>query len=145
MKRSLMLPLLLLLLVLCAAPVQSEDWRFFIRYEDYFYYDRESVTYPAAPYKGIISLWQKIIYDKDSSFRMAEKLGGKYADVHESIHLVELNCAGAQVRIKAVAYYDSKGGIIDYSVKEITHWKKVPPDTPDEELFQRICPLKDPE
>ena len=144
MKKSLFF-LPLLLIALCADSVLGEDWRYCAKYTDYFYYDRDSITYPFAPYKGIISLWQKIVYDKDSTFSMAEKLGGKYSDVHESLHLIELNCKRREIKVKIISYYDSKGTLIDYSHKENVHWKPVPPDTPYEDLYWRVCPQEEPE
>lgn len=143
MKHFLFFSLFFFLLSFCADTVQGEDWSYFTRYKDNFYYDRESITYPLAPYKGTISLWQKIVYDKDSSFSMAERLGGKYSDVYESLHLIELNCKNKQFQTKSVSYYDSKGMIIDYSYKESTQWKPIPPGTPYEDLYWRVCPPGD--
>ena len=143
LKNSIFVPLILFLLFACADTAQGEDWRFFTRYKDNFYYDTESITYPLAPYKGTISLWQKIVYDKDSTFSMAERLGGKYSDVYESLHLIELNCKSRQFHVKSISFYDSKGVIIDYSYKESAQWKPIPRDTPCEELYQRVCPRED--
>ena len=95
------------------------------------------------PIKGPVSLWQKIVYDKDSSFSMAETLGGKYSDVYESLHLIELNCKSRQFQVKSVSYYDSKGRIIDYSYKESPQWKQITPDTPCEDLYWCVCPPGD--
>ena len=142
-KEYLLFPLLFFFLSFCADTAQGEDWRYFANYKDNFYYDRESITYPLAPYKGTISLWQKIVYDKDSSFSMAERLGGKYSDVCESLHLIELNCKSRQFYVKSISYYDSKGVIIDYSHKESAQWKPIPPDTPCENLYWRVCPPED--
>lgn len=143
LRHSLLFPLFFFLISFCADTAQGEDWRYFTRYKDNFYYDRESITYPLAPYKGTISLWQKIVYDKDSSFSMAERLGGKYSDVYESLHLIELNCRSKQVQVKSISFYDSKGTTIDYSYKERADWKPIPPDTPHEELYRRVCPQGD--
>jgi len=145
MRYSLLFALCFFLFSFCADTVQGGDWRYFTSFKDNFYYDRESITYPLAPYKGTISLWQKIVYDKDSSFSMAEKLGGKYSDVYESLHLTELNCKTRQVKVKSISYYDSKGIIIDYSYTENAHWKPIPPDTPCEDLYWRVCPPGDQE
>jgi hypothetical protein len=143
-RHSLLFPLFFFLLsFFCAGTVQGEEWRYFTRYKDNFYYDRESITHPLAPYKGTISLWQKIVYDKDSSFSMAETLGGKYSDVYESLHLIELNCKNRQFQVKSVSYYDSKGRTIDYSYKENPQWKQIAPDTPCEDLYWRVCPPGD--
>ena len=92
-----------------ADTAQGGDWRYFTTYKDNFYYDSESIAYPLAPYKGTISLWQKIVFDKDTSFSMAERLGGKYSDVYESLHLIELNCRSRQVQVKSISFYDSRG------------------------------------
>jgi len=143
MRHSLLFSLFFFLLSFCADTVQGADWRYFTTFKDNFFYDRESITYPLAPYKGTISLWQKIVYDKDSSFSMAEKLGGKYSDVYESLHLIELNCKRRQFHVKSVSYYDSKGAIIDYSHTESAQWKPIPPDTPCEDLYLRVCPPED--
>jgi hypothetical protein len=142
-RHSLLFALFFLLLSLYADTAQGEDWTYFTRYKDNFYYDRESITYPLAPYKGIISLWQKIVYDQESSFSMSEKLGGKYSDVYESLHLIVLNCKKKQVQVKSISYYDSKGRIIDYSYKERTQWQQITPDTPCENLYWRVCPQED--
>jgi hypothetical protein len=84
-----------------------------------------------------------IVYDKDSSFSMAERLGGKYSDLFESLHLVELNCRNKQVQVKSISFYDSKGTIIEYSYKESAQWKPIAPNTPFEDLYWRVCPQGD--
>jgi hypothetical protein len=143
LRQSVLFLLFFFLLTLCSDTAQGEDWSYFAKYKDNFYYDRESITYPLAPYKGTISLWQKIVYDKDSSFSMAERLGGKYSDVFESLHLIELNCRSKQVQVKSISFYDSKGTIIEYSYKEREQWKPIAPDTPFEDLYWRVCPKSD--
>ena len=143
MKHAIFVPLFFFVLFLSADTAQGGDWRYFTTYKDNYYYDSESIAYPLAPYKGTISLWQKIVFDKDTSFSMAERLGGKYSDVYESLHLIELNCRSRQVQVKSISFYDSRGALIDYSYKESAQWKPIPPDTPHEDLYRRVCPQGD--
>ena len=142
-KRSGCFLLLIFSLFLFAGASAGHDWQFISSYKDNFYYDKASITYPVKNYPAILIVWQKIVYDKDSSFTMAETLGDKYADVHESLHLIELHCKRKELQVKSISYYDSKGTILDYSYKENTQWKPIPPDTPYEDLYWRVCPPED--
>jgi hypothetical protein len=141
-KQRICFLLLICSLFLFVGTSTGEDWQFISRYKDNFYYDKASITYPVKDYTQILSLWQKIVYEKESAFRIAEELGDKYSDVHESLHLIELHCKRKEIQVRSISYYDSGGRIIDYSHMERSDWKPIPADTPYEELFWMVCPQK---
>lgn len=136
-----------LLCILCVfayiiPEANAEDWRLFIRYGDFFYYDKENINYPYEGNKNIIGIWQKQVYDKESSLRIAAHLGKKYADLKESISMVEINCFTKKIQTKAITHYTYKGLVIETQNRTRPDWKAIVPDSPTEALYQRVCPFK---
>jgi Surface-adhesin protein E len=142
MKRFLQLAIVFLVCLLSFATVWGEEWIYYGRYTDSYYFDREDINNPDENSHNIVGVWQKIVYTEKSVSRIADLLGEQYADLAESVSLVELNCASAEAQIKAITYYDSKGRIIHTSHKTKDDWKEVIPSFPLHKLYKAVCSSK---
>ena len=118
----------------------GEEWIFYARYTDSYYFDRENINNPDENSHDIVGVWQKIVYADTSISRISDHLGEQYSDLAESVSLVEMNCLSAEAQIKAITYYDSKGGIIHTSHKTKDDWKEVIPFFPLHKLYKAVCP-----
>lgn len=145
MKRTLYLLTGIIIIALSFTHANGEDWRFYAQYNDFFYYDKESIKHPYEDSQHILGVWQKVIYDKESLMRIAEHLGDKYNDLSESISLIEINCYTKQAQTKSTTRYDSKGKIIETSNVIRPDWKKIPDLSPFEKLYQHICLTRKPQ
>jgi hypothetical protein len=128
------------LCVLSVPKARGEDWVFYARYGDSFFYDRKSINTPYEEFKHVIGVWQKIVYDNESVDRITAHLGLKYADLTESISMVEIDCSIKYAQTKAITYYDTNGKIIE--AKSITKddWKKIIPESPPlDKLYKAVC------
>jgi hypothetical protein len=126
--------------VLYISEVKGEDWVFYARYGDSFFYDRKSINNPYENVEEVIGTWQKIVYDNESIDRIVAHLGPKYADLKESISLIEIDCSKKYAQTKAITYYDVSGKIIE--TKNITKedWKKITPESPSvDKLYKAVC------
>jgi len=125
---------------------EAEDWTFYCRYQDNFFYDRDNVICPYENFKNIISVSQKTVYDNESVLRIADHLGEKYAYLKESISLIEVDCLTSNVRIKTVTYYDKKNQVIDRDLNDYRGtdegWKKITSKSPHRKLYKALCPAK---
>ncbi len=141
-KKLLQVTVVLSLYVFCFSTVRGEDWRFFCKNIDFYYYDNGNINRPYDKFKNIVSVWQKIIYQESSVNRIADHLGPKYADLAESISLVEIDCSTKNVQTKSIVFYDSKDRVIDTTCKTKENWKLITPETPLDKLYKAVCPQK---
>jgi hypothetical protein len=140
MRNLLHLTIVLSLCILCVSQVKGEDWVFYTRYGDSFFYDRKNINNPYEDFKNIIGVWQKIIYDNESVDRITAHLGVKYADLTESISMIEIDCSKKYAQTKAITYYDAKGKIIDTKCKTKDDWKEITPESsPLDKLYKAVC------
>jgi hypothetical protein len=142
MKKLLQLMIVLSLCVLWISIVLGEDWRLFCRNIDFYYYDNGNINRPYDKFKNIVSVWQKIAYMESSVNRIADHLGPKYADLAESISLIEIDCHTKKTQTKSVVFYDSKDRVIDTTCKTKDNWKLIAPETPLDKLYNAVCPQK---
>jgi hypothetical protein len=121
---------------------EGEDWRLFCKYTDFYSYDNANINRPYEKFKNIVSVWQKITYEESSVTRISDHLGPKYADLAESISLIEIDCSTKNAQTKSVTLYDSKDKIIDMTCKTKDNWKLITPDSPMDKLYKAVCPPK---
>jgi hypothetical protein len=143
MRKLIFLAAVLSSFLFCFSDARGEDWRYYHSYNDLFYYDKENINAPYDDFKSIISIWQRIIYDQESIDRIAEHLGNKYADLMESVSLIEIDCFTRYIQIKAVTFYNSKGRVIDTSYRVKPDWKAIPSESPMNKLFKAVCSLQE--
>jgi hypothetical protein len=117
----------------------GEEWVFYARYGDSFFYDAKNINHPYENLKDIISVWQKTVYDEESVDRIAEYLGPKYANLKESISLIEIDCSKKYAQTKAITYYDSRGAVIETKNMTRNDWKKITPKSNLTELYFVAC------
>lgn len=124
----------------CAFPAGAAygvDWRHYA--EDiegnFLYYDSDSITES----KGIVSVWQKKVFNVGNLFRIRQVLGERYKKLIEKISLFEIHCPTRQVQERAYAYYDGGGELIDARHDERKYdWRKIVSGT-DMVLLYGIC------
>lgn len=139
-RSLLQLAIVFSLCILCVSNVMGEDWVFYTRYGDSFFYDRKNINNPYEDFKNIIGVWQKIVYDDESINRITAHLGVKYADLTESISMVEMDCSKKCAQTKAITYYDVKGKIIETKRTSKEDWKEITPKSPLHKLYKAVCP-----
>jgi hypothetical protein len=139
MRKLFQLTVVLSLCVLWFSTSEGEDWRFFARNIDYYYYDNGNINQPYDKFENIVSVWQKIIYQESSVNRISDYLGPKYADLAESISLIEIDCSTKNAWTKSVVFYDSKDRVIDTTCKTKENWKLITPETPLDKLYKSVC------
>jgi hypothetical protein len=144
MKKLSILSLLFILLslVYCFPEADGAEWEYCgaDMSHNFLYYDKASICYPDEKAKYVVSVWQKIIYDMGIINRVIETLGDKYADLKESLHLIEVNCDSKQALTRAIVYYDLKGNVIDSTFyKENRAWRLVSRGSQFEPLFRELC------
>ena len=140
MKNLLHLAIVFSLCMLCISEAKGEDWVFYARYGDSFFYDRKNINNPYENIKNVIGVWQKIIYDDESINRIAAHLGVKYAYLKEAISLIEIDCYKKYSQTKAITYYSSNGSIIDTKCMTRDDWKEITPKSQLYKLYQAVCP-----
>jgi hypothetical protein len=140
-KNFLRLTILLSLCVLSVSKARGEEWVFYARHNDAFFYDRNSINNPHEGLKDVIGVWQKIIYDDESVDRISAHLGVKYADLAESISMIEIDCAKKMTQCKAVTFYDLNGKVLDTKNTTKDDWKEITIESPMHILYKVLCPL----
>ena len=133
----------LLFCVVCVSEVKAEDWVFYTRYGDSFFYDKSNINCPYEEFRNIVGVWQKVIYDDESIDRITAHLGVAYADLKESISLVEVDCSRQLSQTKAVTFYDVRGKIIDTRATPKDDWKEITPKSPLSALYKTVCPFEE--
>jgi hypothetical protein len=128
--------------VLCVTKVRAEDWVFYARYGDSFFYDRETINNPYEDCKHVIGVWQKIVYDNESVDRITAHLGVKYADLAESISMIEMDCLNKNSQTKAITFYDKDGRILDAKNSTKADWREIPVKSPLRNLYSVLCPTQ---
>ena len=126
--------------VLCAEGY-AEDWVFYDRCGDSFFYDRKGINNPYEDVNYVLGVWQKVVYNGESVDRIAAYLGTKYSDLAESISMIEIDCSRRCAQTKALTYYDSKGMIIESKPVTKDDWKKIPPKSHLSKLYRAVCPM----
>ena len=142
-RRLLQCTIVLLLCVLGASTAKGEDWVFYTRYGDSFFYDRQNINNPYENCRNVIGVWQKIVYDNESVDRITAHLGVKYADLTESISMIEIDCSRGHAQTKAVTFYDTKGHVIDTKYTTKDDWKEITLRSPLSKLFMAVCPAEE--
>ena len=105
----------------------------------YYDYDKEKTTNS----KGIIRIWQKIVYTPEIVRRTYEALGVKYGDLRECVNLLEIDCSNKKSQIKSTIYFNRNGTVIEsIDYKDWQDWRPIPPDTALEKLCKEVCPKK---
>ena len=145
MKIFLLLTIVFLVCCLSFSTVLGEEWIYYTRDTDTYYFDRENINSLHENSPGIVGVWQKVVYAGKSVSRIADHLGAEYGDLTESISLVEINCISGEAQTKAITYYDSEGRIIETNHKTKDDWQEVTPHTPLRKLFKAVCPPKKPD
>jgi hypothetical protein len=120
--------------------VRGEDWIYYSSYPDFLFYDRENINNPIENSQDILGVWKKIVYAESSVARISEHLGERYADLRESVSLVEINCLSKEVQTKAVTYYDSRGAVIYTSHRTKDSWEEIIPESPLNKIYKAVCP-----
>ncbi|MCG2721485.1 MAG: hypothetical protein L6290_05650 [Thermodesulfovibrionales bacterium] len=121
---------------------EGNEWKFFCRNTDYYFYDSENINYPYDNLKKIVSVWQKIIYEEESIERISAYLGSRYANLVESVSLVEIDCLNKKAQTKSKTFYDSADRVIETSLEIKQDWKKITPDSPFSKLYKSVCHSK---
>jgi hypothetical protein len=142
-RSLLQLAVVLSLCMLSVSNVWGEDWVFYTRYGDSFFYDRKNINNPYEDFKNIIGVWQKIVYDDETVNRITAHLGAKYGDLRESISMIEIDCSKKCAQTKAITYYDVNGKIIETKHTSKEDWKEIVPKSPLNELYYAVCPQEE--
>ena len=136
--------MLIMAFPLCMAwlsTAEAEEWVLYCRYQDIFYYDRDSVAQPYENFDTIKCVRQKTVYEGKSAARIAAHLGPKYAYLKESVSMIEIDCLRKKAQTKSTVFYDSGGSEIDSSSKTRPDWKLITIDSPPLDiLYKIICP-----
>ncbi|HMK49338.1 MAG TPA: surface-adhesin E family protein [Thermodesulfovibrionales bacterium] len=131
-----------LIAVIFFSVAYAEDWVPYARYPDLFFYDEENINTPDENNIDVIGIWQKIVYSDKSVARISEYLGNGYADLRESIALVEMNCFSKNTQTKAITYYNSKGEVIHTKHQVKDNWEEIQPSTHSQKLYKAVCPSR---
>ena len=142
MKIFLRLTIVFLSILLSAATVWGEEWIYYTRDTDTYYFDRENINRLHENSPAIVGVWQKVVYAGKSVYRISDHLGAQYGDLTESISLIEINCISGEAQTKAITYYDSEGRVIETNHKTKDDLQEVTPHTPLSKLFKAVCPPK---
>ena len=130
---------LLSLIFFFTSTVAAEDWVYYTRSVDSFFFDRSNINTPYEGFNNILGVWQKVVYEGESVNRIAAHLGVKYGNLKESVSMIEIDCSSKVAQIKAITFYDSGGGVIDTKSKTSTDWRKIPPDSSLNALYKTVC------
>jgi hypothetical protein len=130
-----------LLPLIIVAGAEAGDWVRYCRYQDVFYYDRESVAQPYDNFKTIKCVRQKTVYEAKSTARIAAHLGPKYAYLKESISMIEIDCLTRKAQTKSTTFYDSRGVEIESTSRARPDWKLITDKSPPLDILYKIlCP-----
>ena len=106
-----------------------------------FYYDAESITYPA---NNIVRVQDKTIYSESARKSLEQYTGAKGHDISQGGGLNEFNCHTREHRIIAATFYNSSGEIVPNNSDTGTDWMVIPPETVIEHLYKAVCKKKKP-
>lgn len=133
----LSVPVAFLLIFLFAGEIPAAEWRIYAGTDEgQFYYDAQSLTYPA---QGVVHLRHKANFSANGIRRLAEALGKEYDDLAYSISVREIDCREKKIRSLGVTYFSKTDKPLDAAVDSRTEWHPIEKTAVIEGLYQMVC------
>ena len=108
------------------------------------FYDASSIRRPS---KDLVTVWKKNEWSQegvDQQIALRRKHGLSttgYENFRYSMELHQINCSTRKYQINKVAYYGNDDKILDtYDFER--GWEIIPPDSAEEDLYNRVCKQK---
>ncbi len=118
------------------AEVRGEDWARYGENEiGSYHYDQQSITRPS---KGIVRIWNKIIFTKKGVATAGERLGKGYEKLGYDISLREINCTDKTQRWMSSEFYSVDGEPLR-TPRYDPKWEPIHQGTLTDILFQKVC------
>jgi hypothetical protein len=141
--------LFVLVTIFLASQAEAADWIYMGTDEligIQWSYDVETLTESSA---GIMKVWILSEYSdegrkRELQWRMNEGLDVKgYDTLSQDFSLCEVNCATREYRLMEISFYSADGKVIyshNYRRQVSEGWRRVPPETMADKLYEAVCP-----
>ena len=141
--------LFVLVTIFLASQAEAADWIYMGTDEligIQWSYDVETLTESSA---GIMKVWILSKYSdegrkREIQWRMNEGLDVKgYDTLSQDFSLCEVNCVTREYRLMEISFYSADGKVIyshNYRRQASEGWRRVPPETMADKLYEAVCP-----
>ena len=141
--------LFVLVTIFLASQAETADWIYMGTDEligIQWSYDVETLTESSA---GIMKVWILSEYSdegrkREIQWRMNEGLDVKgYDTLSQDFSLCEVNCVTREYRLMEISFYSADGKVIyshNYRRQASGGWRRVPPETMADKLYEAVCP-----